>query len=235
MRSKDARMKLTGRFLAFFVLAALAAALVQADARERVARHGAHPPRSVGQPHPSPTGAASAGSNAAHATHAVNPPSFSVPGPPGNAVKPMTRRPGALEALRKSAARPTSAPRVQRRALEPAPAFVVRNAIGLAAKPAGVHVTALGRATRAGAVSGGVIGAPTGVTSSIPAAPIGVVKLGPAAGPASAVRPVLPATSASGGTINGTGMTRPGFAPGALGGPAKLAAGISGTGLRIKR
>src|SRR5262249_33703463 len=103
MRRNEAHMNPTGRLLSVFVFAALAAGLVQADARERGARHGAHPPRSVGQPHPSPAGTATARPNTSHATHAVKPPSFSVPGPPGNAVKHMTRRPGALETLKKSA------------------------------------------------------------------------------------------------------------------------------------
>ena len=34
---------------------------------------------------------------------------------------------------------------------------------------------------------------------------------------------------------SGTGMTRPGTAPGVVGGPAKLAGGITGTGMKPKR
>jgi hypothetical protein len=231
-------MKLTGRLLSTLVLAALSAALVQAEARERGARHGAHPPRSVGQPHPAAARGTNARSSSSPAVHAVNPPPFFVPGPPGNPAKHLTHRPGVLEALKKSAARPASAPRFHRRAPEPASPFAARNAIGLAATSAGMNATAVGRATGPGAVSGSVkanaVGAPVAVPASIPSASVGVAKLGPAAGRVNAVHPALPATSASGGTINGTGMTRPGFAPGALGGPAKIAAGISGTGLKSR-
>lgn len=218
-------MKLTARLLSTLVLAALAAALVQADARERGARHGAHPARPAGQFHPAAARGASAPPSTSSAAHTVNPLSFFVPGPPGNPAKHLTHRPGALEALKKSAARPASVPRFARRAPEPAPPFAARNAIGLAARPAGAGVFS-------GSVKANAIAAHPGVSASIPVAPVGFARLG--TGPANAVHPALPATSASGGTINGTGMTRPGLVPGVLGGPAKIAAGISGTGLKSR-
>jgi hypothetical protein len=46
--------------------------------------------------------------------------------------------------------------------------------------------------------------------------------------------PTVPSAALSRPAISGTGPSRPGFAPAAIGGPAKTAVGISGTAFRAK-
>ena len=120
------------------------------------------------------------------------------------------------------------------------PTFTKKNAIGAATSPAGIAPPMAGPGAfpgtgAAGAVKANAIGARPGTVGSLPFAPAGAAKIGPAASPATGVRPAAPVLSVHGGGISGTGMTRPGTAPGMVGGPAKLAGGISGTGLRPKR
>jgi len=119
------------------------------------------------------------------------------------------------------------------------PTFTKKNAIGAATPPVGISPPVAGPGAfpgtgAAGAVKANAIGARPGAFGSVPVAPAVAAKIGPAASPATGVRPA-PALSAHGGGISGTGMTRPGTAPGMVGGPAKLAGGISGTGLKPKR
>jgi hypothetical protein len=120
------------------------------------------------------------------------------------------------------------------------PGFTKRNAIGATTAPAGIGPPVAGPGAipgtgAAGSAKSNAIGARPGVFGSVPLAPAGAAKIGPAAGPATGVRPAAPALSAHGGGISGTGMTRPGTAPGVVGGPAKVAGGISGTGMRPKK
>ena len=52
--------------------------------------------------------------------------------------------------------------------------------------------------------------------------------------PASNARPVIRSVVLSRGTIDGTGVTRPGVGPSRVGGPAKVVSGINGTTIRPK-
>jgi len=108
-----------------------------------------------------------------------------------------------------------------------------RNAIGIAIQPARVGP---GAAARGISFPANAAGPPkqSGAGGLFSVAP-GAGKIGPVASPAAGVRPATPAFSAHGAGISGTGMTRPGATPGMLGGPAKLAGGINGTGMRPKR
>ena len=175
-------MKRNHRILAVVVLAASAASLAQADARQRGTKQATNAARHVGQPH-----------------------------------------------------RPPSAAYV--RANPSTGASVSRNAIGLAAPPAGVAAKGTSPGASAVVVNPNIVGARTGVSASTPSAPAGAAKIGPAASPASGVRAAAPFAPAQAhvGTISGTGMTRPGTTPGMVGGPAKLAGGINGTGMRPKK
>jgi hypothetical protein len=125
---------------------------------------------------------------------------------PAGAGAGVTGRGGASHAVRES------------------PTFTKRNAIGATTAPAGIISPMIGPG-----------GARPRTVGSWPLAPVGAAKIGPAAGPATGVRPAAPALSAHGGGISGTGMTRPGTAPGVVGGPAKVAGGINGTGMRPKK
>jgi hypothetical protein len=135
------------------------------------------------------------------------------PAGPGAAV---TGRGGASHAVRES------------------PGFTKRNAIGATSAPAGIISPVAGPGA-AGSAKSNAIGARPGAFGSLPLAPGGAAKIGPAAGLATGVRPAVPALSAHGGGISGTGMTRPGTTPGMVGGPAKVAGGINGTGMRPKK
>jgi hypothetical protein len=166
-------MKPTFQIVVALVLAAWAASLAQADARQRGAKHAPNAARQVTQPH-----------------------------------------------------RPA-----------PAPAFTPRNAIGATTPPARIAapVTGAGTVPGTGATGGVKFNATAvrpGSVGSLPAAPVGAAKIGPTAGPTTFVRSASPALASHGGGISGTGMTRPGTAPGMLGGPAKLTGGITGTGMR---
>jgi hypothetical protein len=115
-----------------------------------------------------------------------------------------------------------------------------RNAIGVAPQPAGVGPGAAARGTGAGANAAGVvkndaIGVRGGAGALPAAAPAGTGKIAPGARPAAGVHPATPPFSAYGAGISGTGIARPGVAPSTIGGPAKLATGIAGTGMKPKR
>jgi hypothetical protein len=117
------------------------------------------------------------------------------------------------------------------------PAITRKNAVGIATPLAGIGPPSAAPVTSPGANAAGVkanaIGArPASV--SLPA-PAGAAKIGLGASPAAGVRPSPPAFSAHGGAISGTGIARPGTASGVIGGPAKLAGGITGTGMKPKR
>jgi hypothetical protein len=137
------------------------------------------------------------------------------------------------------------APNAARQVTQPhrpaaAPAFTPKNAIGATTPPAriGAPVTGAGTVPGTGATGGvkfNATAARPGTVGSLPVAPVGAAKIGPAAGPTTFVRSAAPALASHGGGISGTGMTRPGTAPGMVGGPAKLAGGISGTGMKPKR
>jgi hypothetical protein len=112
-----------------------------------------------------------------------------------------------------------------------------RNAIGAAIKPVGINPHAAVPPVIPGAnaaAKANAIGARAGLTGVAPA-PGGAGRVAPGWGPAAGVHPAAPAFSAHGAGISGTGMTRPGTTPGTIGGPAKIAGGISGTGMKLKR
>jgi hypothetical protein len=166
-------MKPTLQIVVALVLAAWAASLAQADARQRGGKHAPNAARQVTQPH-----------------------------------------------------RPA-----------PAPAFTPRNAIGATTPPARIAAPVTGAGTVPGAAGGvkfNATAARPGTGGSLPT-PVGAAKIGPAAAPTTFVRSAAPALASHSGGISGTGMTRPGTAPGRVGGPAKLAGGISGTGMKQKR
>jgi hypothetical protein len=114
-----------------------------------------------------------------------------------------------------------------------------KNAIGVATPPVGVGLPAPAAPAIPGANAAGVkanaIGARVGLVGFAPAGPRGTGKIIPGASPAVGVRPATPALSAYGAGISGTGMRRPGIAPGTIGGPAKIVAGITGTGMNRKK
>ena len=118
------------------------------------------------------------------------------------------------------------------------PGFTRKSTIGTTTPPAGGMPPKTGSVTipgpnAIGAARSNAIGARARVIA-VPAAPAATAKISPGAAPTTFVRSAAPAMAHSGG-ISGTGMTRPGTTPGAVGGPAKLAGGINGTGLRPKR
>jgi hypothetical protein len=119
------------------------------------------------------------------------------------------------------------------------PAAPTRNAIGAATQSAGVGVGAspplLRGAPAAGTVKPNAINAHIGMGVVSPSLPGGVGKIGSTTNPVNAVRAAPSAPPAHAGGINGTGMGRPGNTLGTIGGPAKLATGITGTGMKQKR
>jgi hypothetical protein len=116
-------------------------------------------------------------------------------------------------------------------ATAPAP---VRNAIGVTTQPAAVAATGAAKGTSA-AAKPSAIDPHIGIRVVPPSVPAGAGRIGSTTNPANAVRaaPSAPPVHAVG--INGTGMARPGSTPGTIGGPAKVAAGITGTGMQKKR
>jgi hypothetical protein len=113
-----------------------------------------------------------------------------------------------------------------------------RNAIGAAIQPVGINPRPTVPSTIPGAnaaAKANAIGARAGVTGFASPPPVGAGRIAPAASPPAGVHPAAPAFSAHGAGISGTGMIRPGTTPGVLGGPAKLAGGINGTGMKTKR
>jgi hypothetical protein len=79
------------------------------------------------------------------------------------------------------------------------------------------------------------IGGRPGAFAAVPPGPAGAAKIGSPAGSTAFVRSAAPALTAHPGGISGTGIARPGTAPGGVGGPAKLAGGITGTGMKAKK
>jgi hypothetical protein len=132
------------------------------------------------------------------------------------------------------AARPPSPSGNRRPALDAA--LPRKNAIGMTTPQARIGAPVAGPSGisgtgAVGSVKANVIGTRPGTVGSLPA-PAHAAKIGPATSPATGVRPAAPALLAHGGGISGTGITRPGTAPGVVGGPAKLAGGITGTGMK---
>jgi hypothetical protein len=147
-----------------------------------------------------------------------------------NAARPVgVQPPAAGAAVRPVSPSTNRAPTFQ-------PLFPRKNAIG-ATPPAGIGPPpgprTIPNATAAGGVKAGVVGPRPGVVGSMPLAPARVAKIGPA-GPTTFVRSAAP-TPAHGAAITGTGIARSGTTPGLIGGPAKLAGGITGTGMKSKR
>ena len=112
----------------------------------------------------------------------------------------------------------------------PAP---VRNAIGVATQPAAVGATGAAKGTSV-AVRPNVIDTHIGTAVVPPSVPAGAGRIGSTTNPVNAVRAV-PSGPAHAGGINGTAMARPNTTPGTIGGPAKIAGGITGTGMQKKR
>jgi hypothetical protein len=141
------------------------------------------------------------------------------------AVKPTKSKPIDAAAARRAAER---RPRPDlygniKNATAVAPAAVRRSAA-----PAG---SAANGTRKAGPNSAPTTGLPAGFSPT----PGGTV------GRASAAKVLPPpalgaaAPAGPGAGINGTGIARPGVAPGTIGGPAKVATGIAGTGMKPKR
>jgi hypothetical protein len=119
-----------------------------------------------------------------------------------------------------------------------APAFTKRNAIGAATPPTGIGPPKVGISTISGPNGARLMTPPVVArpgTMPVSPAPAGAAKHGPGAGATTFVRSAAPPLTAHGGAISGTGIARPGTAPGVVGGPAKLAGGISGTAMKPKR
>jgi hypothetical protein len=109
----------------------------------------------------------------------------------------------------------------------------VRNAIGVTTQPMAAGAT--------GAAKGTSVVKPYAVDTHIrtsvvtPAAPAGSGKIGSTTNPAYAVRAAPSGLPARGGGINGTAIVRTNAGAGTLGGPARVAGGISGTGMQKKK
>jgi hypothetical protein len=109
------------------------------------------------------------------------------------------------------------------------PAITKRNAVGAATPSAGVSPPTPGLATIPRPNAAGVT--KSNPMAARPATVTTAPKIVPGASPTTFVRSAAPA---HGGGIGGTAMTR-GTTPAVIGGPAKLAGGISGTGMKPKR
>jgi len=224
-------MRLARQVFVVVVLGACAAVLAQADARQRSAKHAANTGRHVGQHRPSGDGIGGPG-NASHASHDINPDLIFVP-PPRRNAKPDVDRQGPAK---KAAARPASRSAHRRQPPDTSASVGKKNAIGVATPPAGAGSGTVGGEGNAGSSAGGgvkanAIGVPRATAGWPPPAPAGKIGAANPAGTVHATPPMLPAH----GGINGTGITRAGVAPATIGGPAKVAAGIGGTGLKPKR
>jgi hypothetical protein len=120
-----------------------------------------------------------------------------------------------------------------------APVAPARNAIGAVTQPAGVGLGTAPHATGSvpivGTVKPNAINPHIGTAAVSPSLPAGAGKIGSTTNPANAVRAAPSAPPAHAGGINGTGMVRPSNTLGTIGGPAKLATGITGTGMQKKK
>jgi hypothetical protein len=188
------------------------------------------------------SGAHATGTGRAAAQHDINPDLIFVP-PPGRNAK----YPGKLAAPKRAvAARPAVPTAFRRQGPDPGAVSAAKNAIGVATKPnassnpTGAARTGPGRNPLGDAGKTNAIGAHIGPHGVSVAAPGGAPKAAIGVGPANAGHPgggpnAVAALSTYGGSISGTGLQRPGTAPGVIGGPAKVIAGIGGTGMRPKR
>jgi hypothetical protein len=120
-----------------------------------------------------------------------------------------------------------------------APVAPTRNAIGVATQPASVGLGArtpvTGGTPATGAVKPNAVNTHIGTGVGSPSLPAGAGRIGTTTNPVNAVRAVPSAPLAHAGGINGTGMTRRSNTLGTIGGPAKVATGITGTGMKQKR
>ena len=116
-----------------------------------------------------------------------------------------------------------------------APAAPARNAIGVATQPAGVGLGTTAHAPPATVVKPNAINAHLGTGVVSPSLPAGAGKIGSTTNPASAMRAAPSVAPVHAGGINGTGMAHPSSTLGTVGGPAKVATGITGTGIQKKR
>jgi hypothetical protein len=118
----------------------------------------------------------------------------------------------------------------RRQRLDPAAGGLGKNAIGAVTTPVGGGAAGAARARMiSAAAKTNAVGVHLVPQGSGPSAPAGASTRGPNGAAA------VPAAATHGGGINGTGLGRTGVAPGTIGGPAKIVAGISGTGVRLKR
>jgi hypothetical protein len=115
----------------------------------------------------------------------------------------------------------------RRQRLDPAAGGLGKNAIGAVTTPVGGGAAGAARARMISAAARtNAVGVHLVPQGSGPPAPGGAATPGPNGAAAVATH---------GGGINGTGLGRAGAAPATIGGPAKVVAGISGTGARLKR
>jgi hypothetical protein len=192
--------------------------------------------RSIPHPDRGPEGAGHAGAGTS-GHHAVNVDLIFVRPSGRDARHPI--KPG--QPKKAASARPAGPTDFRRQ--RPDPGATAKNAIGVATKPAGVNAAGPGRTSPSlnavGAARTGPMGGQAGPPGSSPPTPGNAAKPGPTVGTLNAGHPSLGpagvAVSPNGAGLSGTGLGRPGSGPGSIGGPAKLAAGISGTGMRPKR
>ena len=183
-------------------------------------------------PHPESAAAMAKGHIARPAQHDVNVDLIFVP-PAGRGAKRAVIKPANSK---KSVAAVPSAPiGYRRQRLDPAAGAAAKNAIGAVTGPAGarahLNASTIGAAAKTNAIGAHL--APQG--SALPAPDRGArtgLTVNPAAHPAAGPAAVA-SFSTHGAGINGTGFGR--TVPGTIGGPAKPVAGISGTGVRLKR
>jgi len=120
-----------------------------------------------------------------------------------------------------------------------APVAPIRNAIGAATRATGAGSGApapvTGGASAATTVKPNAINPHIGTGVVSPSLPAGAGKIGSTTNPANAMRAAPSAVPVHAGGINGTGMPHPSNTLGTIGGPAKLATGITGTGMQRKR
>jgi hypothetical protein len=121
-----------------------------------------------------------------------------------------------------------------RRNASPAVSAPVRNAIGVTTQPASAGANGAAKGTSA-AVKPNAIDPHIGTTVVPPSVPAAAGRIGSTTNPANAVRAAPSALPAHAGGINGTAMARSSSSLGTIGGPAKVAGGISGTGMQKKK
>jgi hypothetical protein len=181
-------------------------------------------------PAPRPESAAAlARGHIAHppAQHDVNVDLIFVPQPGRGAKRAVIKPANAKKAV---AGVPPTPVGYRRQRLDPAAGGLGKNAIGAVTIPVGGGAAGAARARMiSAAAKTNAVGVHLVPQGSGPSAPGGAATPGPNGAAAVA------AVATHGGGINGTGLGRAGAAPGTIGGPAKVVAGISGTGARLKR